>query len=181
MLIVSSLSHRIIVAYEDQVLVFTPSDCALVQRMNNAHVRLLFKAQQTRLVELHAVAPIGTNSNHCPYNQSDLRGGRKRKTWLQQLFKMISPLEAQKHFRAPDTYNEVDQGKEEEEDNDADGHVSLASPQPCLVKPLFFDGHISSFEVAVVLLVDVASLYCFLSHGLLYGPIGTLLQGKINV
>ena len=67
------VSHRIIVADKDEVLVFTASYCALVQWVNDAHVRLLLEAQQTRLVELHTVAPVWTDTDHCPYYQSDLR------------------------------------------------------------------------------------------------------------
>lgn len=67
------VSHRVIVADEDQVLVLAASYCAFVQRVNNAHICLLLEAQQAVLVELHTVAPIGTNTDHCPYYQSDLR------------------------------------------------------------------------------------------------------------
>lgn len=70
---VLSVSHRIIVADKDQVLVLTASDCAFVQWVNNAHIRLLLEAQQAILMELHTVAPIGTDTDHCPYYQSDLR------------------------------------------------------------------------------------------------------------
>lgn len=65
-------SHRIIVSNKDQVLVFAASDCAFMQWVNNAHVRLLLKAQQAILMELHTVAPVWTNPDHCPYHQSDL-------------------------------------------------------------------------------------------------------------
>lgn len=70
---VLSVSHRIIVADKDQVLVLTASDCAFVQWVNNAHIRLLLEAQQAILKELHTVAPIGTDTDHCPYYQCDLR------------------------------------------------------------------------------------------------------------
>lgn len=70
---VLSVSHRIIVADKDQVLVLTASDCAFVQWVNNAHICLLLEAQQAILMELHTVAPIGTDTDHCPYYQSDLR------------------------------------------------------------------------------------------------------------
>lgn len=70
---VQCVSHRVIVANEDQVLVLAASNCAFVQRVNNAHICLLLEAQQAILVELHTVTPIGTNTDHCPYYQSDLR------------------------------------------------------------------------------------------------------------
>lgn len=69
---VQFVSHRVIVADEDQILVLAATNCAFVQRVNNAHVCLLLEAQQAVLVELHAVAPIGTNTDHRPYYQSDL-------------------------------------------------------------------------------------------------------------
>lgn len=70
------VSHRVIVADKKQVLVLTTSDCALVQWVNDAHVRLLFEAQQAALMELHTVAAIRTDPDHCPYYQSDLRDRR---------------------------------------------------------------------------------------------------------
>lgn len=67
--------HWIVVADEDQVLVLPTADGALVQWVNDAHVCLLLEAQQAVLVELHTVAPVGADTNHRPYHQSDLRHG----------------------------------------------------------------------------------------------------------
>lgn len=66
------LSYRVVVAHDDQVLVSAAADRALVQRMNNPHVGLLFEAQQAALMELHAVAAVRANSDHRPYYQRDL-------------------------------------------------------------------------------------------------------------
>lgn len=68
-----SVSHWVVVANDDQVLVFPASNRALVQRVNDAHVCLLFEAQDAALVELHAVAAVRTDADHRPYDQSDLR------------------------------------------------------------------------------------------------------------
>lgn len=46
------------------------------------------------------------------------------------------------------------------------------------METFLFDGYIACFEVAVVFLVDAASFYSLLSHGLLHRPIGALLKGK---
>lgn len=70
---VLGVSYRVIVADKNQILVLTTSYCALVQWVNDAHVRLLFEAQQAALMELHTVAAIRTDPDHCPYYQSDLR------------------------------------------------------------------------------------------------------------
>lgn len=67
------VSYRIVVSNEDEVLVLAAPYCALVQWVNDAHVRLLFEAQQSTLMELHTVTTIRTNTDHCPYYQSDLR------------------------------------------------------------------------------------------------------------
>lgn len=40
--------------------------------MNNSHVGFLLEAQQATLVELHTVAAVGADSDHCPYYQCDL-------------------------------------------------------------------------------------------------------------
>lgn len=74
------------------------------------------------------------------------------------------------------THNEINEGKEEEEDDDANSHVSFPSSQPCFVKTLLFDGHIAGFKVTVVLLVDVAPLDGLLSHGLLHWAVGAFLK-----
>ena len=72
-------------------------------------------------------------------------------------------------------HNEVDEGEEEEENDNADRHVPLASSQSRLVEPLLLNGDIARLEVAVVLLVDITSLHRLLPHGLLHWAVGTLL------
>lgn len=70
------IPHRVIVSNKHQVLVFAPADCAFVQRMNDSHIGLLLEAQQAALMELHTVAAIRTDTDHSPYYQGYLRGGR---------------------------------------------------------------------------------------------------------
>lgn len=81
------------------------------------------------------------------------------------------------HLDNVSTYDQVNEGKEEEEDHEADRYVSLASSQTCLVETFFFYWYITSLKVAVVLLVDAASFYSLLSHGLLHRPIAAFLKG----
>lgn len=42
--------------------------------MYNSHVRVLFKSQQAALMKLHAVTAIGTDANHSPDDERDLKG-----------------------------------------------------------------------------------------------------------
>jgi len=76
------------------------------------------------------------------------------------------------------THDEVDEGEEEEQHHDADGHVSFAPPQARLVEAFLFDGHVARLEVTVVFLVDAAALHGLLTHRLLHGTVGALLQEK---
>lgn len=75
------IAHRVVVTNNDQILVFTASYCALVQRVDNTHVCFLFEAQQATLMELHTVAAIRTDADHCPYNQCDLWGDSMHKIY----------------------------------------------------------------------------------------------------
>lgn len=68
-----AVSNRVVVADNNQVLILTSSHCALVQRVNDAHVCFLLEAQETRFVELHAITTIRTNTDHGPYDKCDLK------------------------------------------------------------------------------------------------------------
>lgn len=48
------------------------------------------------------------------------------------------------------------------------------------MEPVLIDGDISSFEIAVVLFVNIPPLHSLLPHGFLHWPVGPLLQTKQN-
>lgn len=67
------VTYRLVVASDDQVFVSPSSDCALIKRMYDSHIRYLLKPKQATLVELHAVAAVGSDADHSPDNKCHLR------------------------------------------------------------------------------------------------------------
>lgn len=69
-------TYWLVVASDDQVFISPSSHCALIKRMNDAHVGHLLEPQQTALMKLHAVTPIWPNADHSPDDKCNLKDRR---------------------------------------------------------------------------------------------------------
>lgn len=66
-------TYWLVVASDDQVFVPPSSHCALIERMDDTHVRHLLESQQTALMKLHAITAIWPNTNHSPDDKCNLK------------------------------------------------------------------------------------------------------------
>lgn len=66
-------TYWLVVASDDQVLIPPSSHGALVERVDDAHVRHLLESQQAAFVELHAVTAIWPDANHSPDDKRNLK------------------------------------------------------------------------------------------------------------
>lgn len=94
----SLITYRLVVASDDQIFISPSSYCALIKRVDNAHVRYLLKPKQATFMKLHAVTAIRSNANHRPDNKcylkkktSRLLTGSKHLTYLENKQKRSLP------------------------------------------------------------------------------------------
>ena len=74
-------TYWLVVAGDDQIFVPPPSHRALVERVDDPHVGHLLEAQQTALMELHAVTAIWPDADHGPDDKRGLKDRQVFTTW----------------------------------------------------------------------------------------------------